>query len=270
MDNDDFLKYFGLSRLPFGKDLSRAELFNYPQLAELEEIIRLCLGGRKMCLVSSRGGCGKTTALRAILGELPPRNYKVIYLGQDYSSASLFARLGSELGLKPELTRNYRSFHISKRLENEVLVGGKELILVVDECHMLERQAMEELRMLTNSEMDRKSLVSMVMLGQIWLRDRLKYREYEALSQRLSLRYALEGLSEIETGGYVNHHLGLAGCTAELFTADALKQVFLSSGGILRVINNICLAAMLKAKALKKQHIDGALVKRVVKEQEID
>lgn len=266
---DDFQNYFGLHRAPFGKDLSRQELFNYPQLAELEEIIEMTVSRRTMGLVTSRAGCGKTTACRAILGELPRRQYKVIYLGQDYRSSSMFARMADELGLRPELTRSYRSFHISKRLENEVNVGGKEIVLVADEAHMIERPAMEELRMLTNSEMDRKSLVSIILLGQIWLRDRLKYREYEALNQRLSLRYALEGLSETETVAYVQHHLRLAGTEEELFTADAFKQIFLSSGGILRLINNICLAAMLKAKSIKKRIIDGALVKRVVKEQEV-
>ncbi|MBX9725174.1 MAG: AAA family ATPase [Candidatus Obscuribacterales bacterium] len=266
---DTFLDYFGLKKTPFGKDLSRQELFSYPQLNELEELIQLTVSRRSMGLITSRAGCGKTTACRAFLSELPARQYKIIYLGQDYRGASLFARLANELGLRPELARNYRSFHISKRLENEVSAGGKEIVLVADEAHLLERPTMEELRLLTNSEMDRKSLVSIIVMGQIWIRDRLKYREYEALNQRLSLRYSLEGLSEKETSDYVHHHLTLAGANGDgLFTADALKQIFISSGGILRVINNICLAAMLKAKSLKRNVIDGALVKRVVKEQE--
>jgi type II secretory pathway predicted ATPase ExeA len=140
---------------------------------------------------------------------------------------------------------------------------------VVDEAHLLERQALEEIRMLSNSEMDRRSLISIIFLGQIWLRDRLKYREYEALNQRLRLRYALEGLTEKETGQYIQHHLSLAGCTKELFTADAIKQVFLASGGLLRPINNICYASLVKAMSSGKKTADAALVKRVVQEQEV-
>jgi type II secretory pathway predicted ATPase ExeA len=159
--------------------------------------------------------------------------------------------------------------HISKRLENEVIAGGKEIVLVVDEAHLLERQALEELRMLTNSEMDRRSLVSIIFVGQIWLRDRLRYREYEALNQRLRLRYALEGLTEKETGQYIQHHLELVGCSKELFTSDAVKQIFLASGGLLRPINNVCFASLLKAKSGGKKTVDGALVKRVAQEQEV-
>jgi type II secretory pathway predicted ATPase ExeA len=266
---DAFLEYFAMNEAPFGKDLSRQELFNYPQLLQLEEMLTLTVEYRSMMLVTARAGAGKTTATRACLEELPQQKYKLIYLGQDQGTPSFFARLADSLGLRPELSRSYRSLHISKRLENEVIAGGKELVLVVDEAHLLERPALEELRMLTNSEMDRRSLVSIIFLGQIWLRDRLRYREYEALNQRLRLRYALEGLTEKETAEYIQHHLSLAGCVKELFSIDAAKQVFLASGGLLRPINNICFASLVKAKSLGKRVIDGAIVKRVVQEQEV-
>lgn len=266
---DTFLEYFGMSKAPFGKDLSRQELFNYPQLLELEEMLALTVSHRSMMLVTSRAGGGKTTAIRACLEALPQKQYKVIYLGQDQRSPSLFARLADALGLRPELSRSYRSLYISKRLENEVMAGGKELVLVVDEAHLLEKAALEELRLLSNSEMDRRSLVSIIFLGQIWIRDRLRYREYEALNQRLRLRFALEGLTEKETALYIKHHLLIAGCSNDLFTTDAIKQIFLASGGLLRPINNICFAGLVKAKSCGKKTIDGALVKRVVQEQEV-
>lgn len=263
-----FLDYFGMKKAPFGKDLSRSELFEYPQLLEFEEMVALTVAHRSMMLGTSRAGGGKSTATRAYLEELPQQQYKVIYLGSDLRTSSFFARLADALGMKPEMTRSYRSWHISKRLEHEVMAGGKEIVLAVDEAHLLDRAALEELRMLTNSEMDKRSLISIILLGQIWLRDRLRYREYEALSQRLRLRYALEGLTEKQTGQYIQHHLSLAGCTRELFTADAVKQVFLSSGGLLRPINNLCFASLLKAKSCGKKVVDGVLVKRVAQEQE--
>ncbi|MGH2506530.1 MAG: ExeA family protein [Ktedonobacteraceae bacterium] len=266
---DAFLEYFGMTKTPFGKDLSRRDLFNYPQLAELEEIIRLTVKDRAMSLVTGRSGSGKTTGTRAALEELPHQQYKIIYLGQDRTTASFFARLADALGLRPEISRCYRSLHISKRLENEVTAGGREVVLLVDEVHLLDRAALEELRLLSNSEMDRRSLVSIILLGQIWIRDRLRYREYEALNQRLRLRYALEGLTEKETAQYILHHLSLVGCKKELFTADAVKQVFLAAGGLPRQINNICFASLVKAKSCGKKTIDVALVKRVVQEQEV-
>ncbi len=266
---ESFLEYYSMSKMPFGKDLSRKELFMYPQLVELEEIVKLTVADRSMLLGTSRAGCGKTTATRAFLDEFPARQYKVIYLGQDQKGNSMLARLSDRLGLRPELSRAYRSLHLSKRLEDEVASSGKEIVLIVDEAHLLERQAMEDLRLLTNSEMDRRSLVSIIMLGQIWLRDRLRYREYEALSQRLRWRYALEGLSEQQTGDYIRHHLALVGTTQELFNSEAIKQIFVASGGILRQINNIAVAGLLRAKFMRRKSVDAAIVKRVVQEQEV-
>jgi type II secretory pathway predicted ATPase ExeA len=262
-------EYFGFSKTPFGKDLSRQQLFMYPQVREMEEVLRLTLSDHSMSLGASRAGCGKTTVPRAYLEDLPMSQYKVIYLGQDRRGNSLLARLAAELGLTPEETRAYRSVHLSKGIERQVLVGGKELVLVIDEAHLLDRPTLEDLRLLSNSGMDRHSMLSIILLGQIWLRDRLKYREYEALNQRLRLRYSLEGLSEAETGQYIEHHLGLVGCTKDLFAADAVKQVFIASGGIPRPINNLCVASLLKAMLTKKKTVDGGLVKRVAKEQEV-
>jgi len=266
---DPFLEYFGMSKMPFRKDLGLPDLFSYSQLVQMHEILRLTVSTRSGALITGRSGSGKTTGAWSFLEGLPQRQYRTIYLGQDQRTPSLFARLADALGLRPELSRIYRSLYISKRLEDEVISGGKELVLLVDEAHLLERAALEELRMLTNSDMDRRSLVSIILLGQIWLRDRLRYREYEAVSQRLQLRYSLEGLTEKETDQYIEHHIQLAGCSQNPFSADAVKQIFLASGGLLRPINNICFASLVKAKSLGKRLIDGALVKRVVQEQEV-
>lgn len=262
-------EYFGFQKTPFGKDLTRQQLFMYPQVREMQEVLRLTLMDHSMSLGAARAGCGKTTVTRAYLEDLPASQYKVIYLGQDRKGTSLLARLADDLGLRPEEVRCYRSLHISKAIERQVMAGGKELVLVVDEAHLLDRSTLEDLRLFSNSKMDRHSMVSIILLGQIWLRDRLKYREYEALNQRLRLRYSLEGLSEVETGQYIEHHLRLVGCTKELFTTDAVKQIFIASGGIPRPINNLCVAGLLKAMLTKKKTVDGNLVKRVAKEQEV-
>jgi len=266
---DTFLEYFAMTRPPFGKELAKQELYMYDQLRQLQEMLVSTVSHRSMMALTARAGAGKTTATRASLEELPQQQYKVIYLGQDRNTASIFARLADSLGLRPELSRNHRSLHISKRIENEVLAGGKEIVLVIDEAHALDRAALEEIRMLSNSDMDRQSLLSIIFLGQIWLRDKLRYRDYEALNQRIRLRYALEGLTEKETGEYINHHLSLAGCSKELFSRDAVKQIFLASGGLLRPINNICFGSLFKAKQLNEKNVDGSMVKRVVQEQEV-
>ena len=43
-------EYFGFSKTPFGKDLSRQQLFMYPQVREMEEVLRLTLSDHSMSL----------------------------------------------------------------------------------------------------------------------------------------------------------------------------------------------------------------------------
>ena len=130
---------------------------------------------------------------------------------------------------------------ISKQIQRIVSGAGKQLLLVVDEAHLLEGSTLEDIRMLTNTDMDRRSDVIPIMLGQLWLRTKLKNLGHEALYQRLRFRYGLEGLTLKQATAYVKHHLMLVGCDRDLFTAAAMKGLFQASGGILREINNLCL-----------------------------
>lgn len=109
---------------------------------------------------------------------------------------------------------------------SEESTSGRRLILVIDEAQLLDRPTFEDIRLLTNADMDRRSPMSLIMIGQRWLRGMLKNEDQEALHQRLRLRYALEGLSELQMKDYIHHHLQLVGCTKPLFTSGAMKAYF--------------------------------------------
>ncbi len=102
---------------------------------------------------------------------------------------------------------------------------------------MLDYTTLEDLRLLTNADFDRTSPFALILLGQLPLRSRLKAPGFEALSQRLRFRYALEGFTQDETAAYIKHHLHLAELPEDIFTPEAVKLIFLSSRGILREIN---------------------------------
>ena len=52
-----------------------------------------------------------------------------------------------------------------------------------------------------------------------------------ALDQRISVRYALAGMSATETADYIGHHLKIAGRTDTLFSADATTLIHNASRG---------------------------------------
>jgi type II secretory pathway predicted ATPase ExeA len=161
----------------------------------------------------------------------------------------MFARLASELGLRTT-SKGGRLLQLSQFIKRHTLGSNRELVLVV-EAHLLEWRTLEDIRLLTNSEMDSKSALTLVMPGQLWLRSKLKSMGNEALFQRMHFRYGLEGLTKALTKQYVRHHLNLVGCTKDVFSDDAIAEVFMSSGGILREINNISLECLIKAANLQ-------------------
>jgi type II secretory pathway predicted ATPase ExeA len=258
------------TKLPFGRGLAPEDLFSYSQLEELKRLVRLALEHKSPLMLSGESGIGKTTAIHAALYDLPTNKYSVIYLGQDQDGSNLTRRLAHSLGLQPKMSRKHTWMQIGQLLADNLIEQGKTPIVVIDEAHLLDDATLEDLRLLTNNDFDRTSPLSLILLGQLPLRTRLKSPGSEALSQRLRFRYALEGFTHDETAAYIKHHLRLAELSEDLFAPDAVKSIFLGSRGILREINNYCTLCILKAQSLSLSKIDAKLVRQVIDQTELN
>ena len=137
---------------------------------------------------------------------------------------------------------------------------------MVDEGHLLSTEQLEELRLLTNTEMDARSPFACVLLGQPTLRRRIRLGAFAALDQRIALRYELAGMDLQETAGYVKHHLQLAGRSDPLFSDDATALIHQTSRGIPRAVNNLAVQALVAAFADGKQIVDESSVRAAVTE----
>jgi len=263
-------EFFGWKSTPFSKDIGLKQLFVYPQVEELFEILRATVDDMSMALVASRAGTGKTTAVRAFLETLPTNRYRCIYLGYDQRGSVVMARFAHELGVRLNMTRNSRMLYLTERLQDEMNRGNRQLVVVLDEAHLFEKETLEDIRLLTNADMDRRSPMAVIVLGQHWLKNALKSRlHHEALYQRMRQRYSLEGLTEKETKRYVNHHLMLAGCKPGIFNDEALTLIFSTSEGILREINNLSFECLMRAAARRKKTVTEEIVRWVIDQREV-
>jgi len=259
-------EFFKLSGPPFSKNIGLNQLYRYGQLEQMFHILRATIGDGSWCLATGRAGTGKTTGIRSYLELLPTAKHRVIYVGQEQRGTGVLSRLLNDLGAKTNSGWATRTLRLTQKLQDTIR-SGRKIVIVIDEAHLLEQQTLEDIRLLTNLDMDRSSDISVVLLGQHWLRGVLKKTGNEAMYQRLRLRFALEGLTESETGEYIRHHLRLVGCNEPLFTDEAVAEIFAASEGILREINNICYECMLTAalegsKTLDKHRVDHVLNSR--------
>lgn len=122
-------------------------------------------------------------------------------------------------------------------------------MLIVDEAHLLSPSQLEELRLLTNADMDSQSPFAGLLLDQPTLRRRLRLGSFAALDQRIALRYEIPGMDHSETADYLRHHLKLAGREDTLFSDDAIALLHRTSRGIPRQLNNLASQALIAAYA---------------------
>ena len=130
--------WFGLSKIPFGKDLNPQDFFDYPQLTELHQHLALTISSATGMLITGDAGTGKTTAVRGYVTQLPVNKYRTIYLGNDQEGGALFTRIGLELGVKVSMGRSQRMIQLNQHIRRNVAGSGKQLVLVIDEAHLMD------------------------------------------------------------------------------------------------------------------------------------
>ena len=143
---------------------------------------------------------------------------------------------------------------------------AKTTVVILDEAHLLSGEQLEEVRMLTNHDMDARSPFACLLLGQPTLRRRIKLGTLAALDQRIALRYHLDGMDLGETVGYLTHHLKLAGRSDTIFSDDAIGLLHQTSRGIPRAVNNLALQALIAAFADGKGTVDESAARAAITE----
>src|SRR6266849_6033096 len=136
--------------------------------------------------------------------------------------------------------------------------------LVVDEAHHLRPDVLEDLRLLTNYQMDAENRLCLVLLGHPELRRRLTMAVHDALAQRIVVRHHMAALTRDELTGYLAHRLRLAGAELPLFDPAAEEALFQATSGLPRKINllahhTLIAAALARAKLATADHVQAAL-----------
>ena len=149
-----------------------------------------------------------------------------------------------------------------EHLAAEIHERGRAVIVAVDEAHLLCADQLEELRLLTNSEMDSVAPFTGLLLGQPTLRRRIKLGAFAALDQRI----ALPGMAEPETRDYLTHHLKLVGRSDQLFADAAAALIHQTSRGLPRAVNNLALQALVATYAANKTIVDESAARAAVTE----
>lgn len=267
MSIDVLQTHYGFTRTPFGRDLAPQMLHRSAGHNEATARIAWCIAERALGVITGEVGSGKTVATRAATAALDASRHTVIYLGNPAIGArGLYAAIVTALGGVPRFHKASLIPQTADALAAENDERGKHVVVIVDEAHILATDQLEELRLLTNADMDSHSPFACLLVGQPTLRRRIKLGTFAALDQRIALRFAMPPMTPTETTAYIAHHLNLAGRADTLFSDDATALIHQVSRGLPRAVNNIALQALVAAYAAKKAIVDESSARAAVTE----
>ncbi len=137
-------------------------------------------------------------------------------------------------------------------------------ILIIDEAQNLGVDNLEELRMLSNINVDKHQLLQLILVGQPQLKDILQKPDMIQFCQRVSSDFHIRPLLNDETIAYIDHRMTVAGGNGNIFTDDAKSLIFQASRGVPRVINILCDTALVYAFAVDSEIVTVQLVQSVL------
>lgn len=261
------ISHFGLRALPFSKEVASTRLFSTPAQQELLARLQFVIRQRAFGLVTGDVGSGKSTAVRALYDSLDRTVHPFLYIADSSLTPKAFYReVLEQLGLQVP----FHARQVRRRYEEAILDGynrdGRQPVLVLDEAHLLGEPMLQEIRFLMNFHMDSVAPLSLLLVGQPELRSKLRLKTFEAVVQRIQVRYHLGGLTEAEVVGYIEHHMRQAGADRPIFAEQATRAIALHSRGLPRQINNLSVACLWDACARGQRLVEEANVQRVLAE----
>lgn len=261
--------YFGLAEAPFS--IAPDPRYLYMSQRHQEALAHLLYGVNGdggFVLLTGEVGAGKTTVCRCLLEQVPESCDIAYIFNPKLTVDELLSTICAEFGIA--YPAGNTSVKVFVDCINAYLLDaharGRHTVLVIDEAQNLAADVLEQMRLLTNLETNRRKLLQIILLGQPELADMLDQPELKQLAQRIVARYHLGPLSKAEVAHYVRHRLDVAGAKRPLFPASLTGRLHRLSRGIPRVINVLCDRAMLGAYVQGKEKIDRATLQQAARE----
>ncbi len=247
--------FFGLSREPFGSDLSLKEILKTPTLSAVQDRFdyTVRLGG--IALVTGDIGSGKSTALRYVAASLHPSEYKILPLTATPGSIlDLYRLLLADLHIEKSSTSRAV---LTRLIQQEIrsLYEGKKIkpVLIIDEASLLRLEVLAELHLITRSiRTPNPTCPSSWPVKAPWSINWL-FRTSRPLASRIIARCHLQAVSRQEMADYLAHHLTLAGLKTNPLEEGAISAIQQGSGGLFRKANQLARGALIAAAAQKSQ-----------------
>ncbi|MEM6374595.1 MAG: AAA family ATPase [Pseudomonadota bacterium] len=262
-----YVNFFGFSERPFTLVPDPAFLYWSQQHKRAYSVLEFgILSGAPITLVTGEIGAGKTTLLQALLASIPEEEVTIGLISNAQGGrGELLQWILNALGVRYDTQASYvENFQMLQDFLLEEYAAGRRVILIIDEAQNLSAEGLEELRMLTNVNSNKDVLIQLMLVGQPELRDIVRGPSMRQLTQRIAASFHLSAMDDETVPHYIRHRLKLAGGTGAEFSDEACQSVFEKTGGIPRLVNQLCEFALLYAWAAETHVIDETTIQQVL------
>lgn len=258
-----FLTHFQLASQPFAERLAAEALWQDERMRQGLARLSYLAEQATVGLITGASGVGKSALLKRFLHEWTGPQRQAVYLHLTHlPAAGLLKLLVSRLGETPRRGK--------EKLFEQILAKAAQqegtLLVVVDEAHLLDADALTDLRLLISSALDEAPPLKVVLAGQEPLRQTLRQSLHAALLGRIAVRQHLAPLTKEQTAAYIDYQLKQAGGSEKLFERGVKDAIHDYSGGVCRQINNLATACLLQAAAEKAARVSDAILRQTLAE----
>ena len=272
-------EFYGFSESPFSLTPDPKFFFFGESHIRAYELLRYGIyRGEGFMILTGDIGTGKTTLWRMALEKMEENLYTAVLLNPFLSESDLLISILQDFGVisrapanSPSISRHDMLTKLNEFLLSIQTLNARAMVLI-DEAQNIPVLTLEQIRILSNLETEKKKLLQIVLVGQSELKEVLARPQLRQLNQRLSIRCELLPLSADETGQYIEHRLRIASENKQprvTFNQGALKVVYSYSGGTPRLINLIAERCLIAGLASEATIIDRKIAKMAVSNLEL-
>ena len=220
-------------------------------------------------VISGEVGTGKTTLVRGLVSELGSDYTVGLITNTQQNFGDLLKWVLLAFKIETDETDQVKLYQLLVEFITREHDAHRRVILIIDEAQNLGIDALEDIRMLTNINVDKELVLQLILVGQPELVELLRKKELRQFAQRVSADYLLQPLSFSETEKYIRHRIKVAGGADDLFAPTAFATVYYHSGGIPRIINTICDMALVYGYADEAPRIRKEIILDAIRDRKV-
>ncbi len=283
--------FFGLERPPFrlAPD-TRFRFQSASHAAALAQVTYALERREPVVVITGEIGTGKTLLCRTVIERLERKTFLSVIDDPLLERDDFLKQILEDFGVVSKDRTNLRATtrHDLVQALQDFLSSLASIqahaVVIIDEAQHVQPDVLEQIRLVSNVQDERGTMLQIVLVGQAALEQLLDRPELFQLRQRVSRLVRLDAMTPIEVAEYINHRLAVARerttvsaipgardlerelaewdrpASAPLFAPDATRAIAELSQGVPRVVNIVCDRALETAWTRQSRTIDAALV----------